>query len=136
MNKSGHLLAQALHLKKAKITVHQLQTRSGNTLKSNPDIAQAFKHFYANLYNLSATEMQTTTPTPRSTLTQNFLEKHCPKLFASDTSTDLDRPITKQEWDKALKHLKQAQTAYRPLTTEPSQKCYRPTFLKHSTPYL
>lgn len=127
-NKSGHLLAQALLSEKAKTTVHQLQTPLGNTLKSNPDIAQAFKHFCANLYNLLATKVQTSNPTPRSTLIQNFLEEHFHNLLASDNSTELHSPITTQEWDVALKNQARAQvqTAYHLLTTEPSWKYYRP----------
>lgn len=73
-NKSSHLLAQALCAKKQnKATVHQLKTSSGNTLKSCLDIAQEFEHFYADLYNLSASETQMPTPSPRSSLIQNFL---------------------------------------------------------------
>lgn len=102
--KSGHLLAQALHAKRTRETVHQLKTPKGNTLQSNPDIAQEFKHFYMNFYNLKTWEPQQTGSSPRPTLIDGYLHAHCPRSLSPDTAAQLDLPILKLEW--ALKNLK------------------------------
>lgn len=50
-NKSGKLVARAIHNPQAPHTIHLIYDSTGNTLTKNEDIAKQFELYYQNLYN-------------------------------------------------------------------------------------
>lgn len=104
-NKSGKILARALHAKKAKTTIHSITDPTGNRLVSNDQIAGQFVNYYSQLYNLHPHDTQKVDNHRRKAI-QDFLSNYCPQHIPIDEANNLERPITPAELDVVLKQLK------------------------------
>lgn len=94
-NKAGKKLAQRLKGRRIKTRITQLIHPHTNTPLSNPqDIADAFRVYYEDLYNL---KQDPPTPQPTQDGIDQFLHNiHLPKL-TNDQLTALNAPFTDQE---------------------------------------
>lgn len=105
-NKSGRLLAQVLHKKKANNTIHQLHSTNGKTLTHNDDIAKEFENYYSSLYDLQTSDPPLSQTSLRSRKIDSLLNQFGPKKIPHDTAVTLDSLITITEWEQAIKQLK------------------------------
>lgn len=87
-------------LKKAAITVHSLTDSAGRKIVSNDEIANQFVKYYTHLYNPDPQ----TEDAPRSQVIKDFRKKYKP--LSNMEAKELDRPLSSEEVDSALKQLK------------------------------
>lgn len=103
-NKASKLLARALQAKKATTTIHSLSDTSGRKVNSTPDIAKQFVNYYTKSYNLPSSGIKNDRLGRKQMIT-DFLNKYSPTPI-SESSQNLDKPLTKEEANLALKQMK------------------------------
>lgn len=105
-NKSRKLLARTLNSKQALIRVHSFKDSKGVAQPGPAVIAGEFQKYYSRLYNLSPVEGGGCLNTPCASLIQDFQLKYCPPPLSTEDMSSLDGPLTKLEFEQALKQTK------------------------------
>lgn len=105
-NKSSKYLARALAAKRAQNTIHFIVDSTGKKRHSNSEIAQAFTQYYATLYNLPPEHKPQATLGSRADTIKEFLQQNGFKPLIKQQSSNIDGPLTLDEFRLTLKQMK------------------------------
>lgn len=92
--------------KRAQNTIHFITDSTGKKRHSNSEIAQVFTQYYASLYNLHPEHKPQATPGSRTEIIREYLQKNGFKPLTEQQSSNIDCPLTRDEFNLVLKQMK------------------------------
>lgn len=119
-NKCGRMLVRALQRQRAVTRIPKIQTAHGLITQHPSRIAEAFRDYYAQLYNLTKSLSPTALAAKRERILTYLEEAAVPQL-TRQASKSLENLLLRLNWRQRLKHCRkaraQALTGSRMLTT-------------------
>lgn len=105
-NRLAKFLARALKQQKTAHTISHIELQNDTLHASSPDIAEQFRLFYAQLYNLASSDPSLAPSAARETLISSFLAQHSAVKLTPEDSLLLESPLSETEVSTAIKQLK------------------------------